>query len=183
MPESFRMINGQAAVLALGPRDSRIIFDGARDTRGPARHIREVWAPKAQLSRVETLDINGMPSATATTRINSRSGQLDVRLVAIGFDSNTIYRFLFATPPSMTESLSVDLRRTTYSFRRLSAAEAAAIKPNRLRIQTVKRGETVSSLAAKTPFDDLPEKRFQTLNGLAPGADLTAGEKVKLVVQ
>ncbi len=183
VPESFRMINSQKAVLALGPRDSRIIFDLARDSRGPARHIREVWAPKAQLSRVENLEINGLPSATATTRINSRSGQLDVRLVAIGFDSNTIYRFLFATPPSVTESLSVDLRRTTYSFRRLSAEEAAAIKPNRLRIHTVKRGETVSSLAARTPFDDLPEKRFRTLNGLAPGAGLKAGEKVKLVVQ
>ena len=183
VPESFRMINSQKAVLALGPRDSRIIFDLARDTRGPARHIREVWAPKAQLSRVEDLEINGLPSATATTRINSRSGQLDVRLVAISFDSNTIYRFLFATPLSVTESLSVDLRRTTYSFRRLSAEEAAAIKPNRLRIHTVKRGETVSSLAARTPFDDLPEKRFRTLNGLAPGAGLKAGEKVKLVVQ
>jgi len=185
VPESFRMINSQAAVLALGPQDSRIIFDRAKDPSGigPARHIREVWAPKAELSRVETLEINGLPAATATTRVNSRGGQLDARLVAIGFDSKTIYRFLFATPPSVTQSLSVELRRTTYSFRRLSAAEAAAIKPNRLRIHTVKRGETVSSLAARTPFDDLPEKRFQTLNGLAPGAGLTAGEKVKLVVQ
>ncbi len=185
VPESFRIINGAAAVQALGPRGTRIIFDRARDPRGigPARHIREVWASKAQLSRVETLDINGLPAATATTKIDSRSGQLDIRLVAIEYGDGTIYRFLFATTPSVTESLSVDLRRTTYSFRRLSAAEAAAIKPNRLRIHTVKRGETVSSLAAKTPFDDLPEKRFQTLNGLAPGAGLKAGEKVKLVVQ
>ena len=83
----------------------------------------------------------------------------------------------------MTQSLSVDLRRTTYSFRRLSGAEAAAIKPSRLRIHTVRRGETVSGLAARMPFSDLPEKRFRTLNGLAPGAGLKAGQKVKLVVQ
>ena len=185
VPESFRLFNSSKAVLALGPQDSRIVFDGASDSRrlGPARHIREVWAPKAQLSRVERLEINGMPAATATTRLNSRGGQLDARLVAIAYDEATLYRFLFATPPSVTQSLSVDLRRTTYSFRRLSGAEAAAIKPSRLRIHTVRRGETVSGLAARMPFSDLPEKRFRTLNGLAPGAGLKAGQKVKLVVQ
>ena len=186
VPESFTLFNSSRAVLALGPQQSRVVFDGVEDARGlgPARHIREVWAPKAQLSRVERLEINGMPAATATTRINSRSaGRLDARLVAISYDEETLYRFLFATPPSVTQSLSVDLRRTTYSFRRLSAAEAAAIKPNRLRIHTVRRGETVSALAARMPFSDLPEKRFLTLNGLAPGAGLKAGQKVKLVVQ
>lgn len=185
VPESFRLFNSSNAVLALGPQDSRIIFTGAADDRGigPARHIREIWAPKAKLSRVENLDINGMPAATATTSINSRGGRLDGRLVAISYDEGTIYRFLFATPPSATRSLSVDLRRTTYSFRRLSDAEAAAIKPNRLRIHTVRRGDTVSALAGRMPFSDLPEKRFRTLNGLAPEAGLKVGEKVKLVVQ
>ncbi len=185
VPESFRLFNSSDAVLALGPQGSRIIFDGAADPRGigPARHIREDWAPKARLSRVENLEINGLPAATATTQIDSRSGRVDARLVAIGFDEETIYRFLYATPPSLTRNLSVELRRTTYSFRKLSAAEAAEIKPNRLRIHTVKRGDSVSSLAARTPFDDLAEKRFLTLNGLAPGAGLKKGEKVKLVVQ
>ncbi len=185
VPESFRLFNSSDAVLALGPQGSRIIFDLGPDPRGigPARHIREVWAPKARLSRVENLEINGLPAATATTQIDSRSGRVDARLVAIGYDEETIYRFLFATPPSLTRSLSVELRRTTYSFRKLSATEAAEIKPNRLRILTVRRGDSVSSLAARTPFDDLAEKRFLTLNGLAPGAGLKAGEKVKLVVQ
>ncbi|MDJ0945026.1 MAG: M48 family metalloprotease [Kiloniellales bacterium] len=185
VPESFRMINSAAAVLALGPQDSRIIFDGDTNERllTPARYMREVWAANAKISRVEELEINGMPAATSTSQVNSRSGRLDVRLVAIGYNRDTIYRFLFATPPRATQSLSVDLRRTTYSFRKLSAEEAADIKPNRLRIHTVKRGDSVSALAARTPFDDLPEKRFLTLNGLAPGAGLKAGEKVKLVVQ
>jgi predicted Zn-dependent protease len=75
------------------------------------------------------------------------------------------------------------MRRTTYSFRKLTDAEAAALKPQRIRIVTVQPGDTVASLAARMPFEDYKVERFRTLNGLAEGAALTPGQKVKLVAE
>ena len=69
----------------------------------------------------------------------------------------------------------------TYSFRKLSDKEAAALKPYRLRVVTVKAGDTVQSLAAKMPFETANVDRFLVLNGLESGARLTPGQRVKII--
>ena len=72
---------------------------------------------------------------------------------------------------------------TTYSFRKLSAAEAAAIKPLRVRIHTVRPGETPQTIAARMPFESYALARFLALNGLSPESRLGAGQKVKIVAE
>jgi predicted Zn-dependent protease len=106
---------------------------------------------------------------------------MDVRLIAIRVDARTIYRFLFVTPAAMTARIAPELRRTTYSFRRLSDVELAGLRPLRLRIVTVSPGDTVDSLARRMPFEDYRNERFEVLNGLAPNARLAPGMRVKLI--
>ena len=67
------------------------------------------------------------------------------------------------------------------SFRRLSAAEAATIKPRYLRVVAVKRGDTIASLAARMAYRDAPTERFLALNGLDPQTKLQPGNMVKIV--
>ncbi len=45
-------------------------------------------------------------------------------------------------------------RRTTYSFRMLSAAEVRALRPLRVRIEPVQRGDTAQTLARRMAFED-----------------------------
>ena len=61
-------------------------------------------------------------------------------------------------------------------------AEAAAIRPRVIDVVTVAPGDTVQSLAARMAYRDFKLDRFLALNGLAPGARLAPGQKVKLVV-
>jgi len=49
-------------------------------------------------------------------------------------------------------------------------------------IVTVAPGDTVQSLASRMAYRDFKLDRFLVLNGLAPGAKLVPGQKVKLVV-
>jgi predicted Zn-dependent protease len=135
------------------------------------------------LRQVEGLDINGMPAATAATRINTDDGAMDVRLVAIRERPERIYRMIFLTPPSLTGQLSTELQRTTYSFKRLTAAEARAIKPLRVDVITVRKGDSAEALAGRMPFDSFRLERFLTLNGLRRGQAPTPGEKVKVIVE
>ena len=83
----------------------------------------------------------------------------------------------------MTARLEVDFRRATYSFRRISETEAAAIQPLRIKVVPVKPGDTATSLAAGFPFERFRLRWFETLNGQRPGQRLTPGAKVKIVVE
>jgi predicted Zn-dependent protease len=77
--------------------------------------------------------------------------------------------------------LSQAYRETTYSFRNVSASEAAGWKPWRVRLHQVRAGDTVESLAARLPFDKLKVERFRAINGLGAGEALRPGQTVKLV--
>jgi predicted Zn-dependent protease len=185
VPKGFRLINSEKAVIALGPDSSHIEFTGDKRPGGMAMtsYLTSVWAKGVTLADVEPLTVNGMEAATARARVKTNEGVMDARLVAFAFDANSIYRFLFLTPPQATRQLSEGLRRTTYSFRRLSPAEAAGIHPMRIRVVTAGPGDTVESFAGRQPFDSYSVERLRVLNGFAPGERISAGEKVKVVVE
>jgi predicted Zn-dependent protease len=183
VPAGFVMSNRPTSVLARRPGGGVIRFDSAQRSRtdDPLEHLRSEWAAKANLANVQRLDINGMAAATATTQARTQDGQQDARLVAIRYARGRIYRFLFLTPPGLTRRLQEGLQQTTYSFRRLSDREAAALKPKRLRIVTVRRGDSVDSLAARMAVAEHRTERFRVLNALPANARLSPGERVKIV--
>ncbi len=126
VPKGFRLFNSPKAVVAFGPKGSRIVFDRApKPSDGPMKsYLTNVWARGASLEEVERISINGLEGATGITRLRTDKGVLDVRLLAIRVNLQSIYRFLFLTPSDLTRKLARDLRRTTYSFRRLDEPEA-----------------------------------------------------------
>lgn len=186
VPPGFQIVNRPASVIARGPGGAQIVFD--RDARPQAAgtamtsYLQGVWARGARLQAVEQITINGLEAATGAARLSTNRGPMDARLVAIRFDPRTVYRFVFVTAPAATAQHNEAFRRTTYSFKRLSDAEAAAAKPPRIRVVTVAPGDTVESLARRMPFDTAQVARFRLLNGLGPGDSVRAGERVKLVV-
>lgn len=185
VPDGFRLANSDARVLARGPEGAGIIVDQARAT-GPgsmSAYLTQVWANGVTLQGVEAITVNGMAAATGQVSVDGRGGPRDLRLVAIRYDDSTIYRMLFITPPKVTASLSRPLRETTYSFRKLSAGEAAALKPWRVVLHTVRPGETASVLAERMPFPDYRLRRFLVLNGLSENSPLPAGRVVKLIAE
>ena len=68
------------------------------------------------------------------------------------------------------------------SLRRITPAEAAAIRPKVIDVVTVRRGDTIQSLAGRMAYRDFQVDRFLALNGLAANSPLAPGQKVKLVV-
>jgi predicted Zn-dependent protease len=68
------------------------------------------------------------------------------------------------------------------SVRRMSAADAAAIRSRRVSVVTVKPGDTVATLSNRMAYDDDRVGRFAVLNGLATNSRLVPGARVKLIV-
>src|SRR5690606_3136981 len=62
------------------------------------------------------------------------------------------------------------------------ASEKAALKPLRVRVLTVKPGQTVGSLAAGMVGVDRKLDLFRVINALGPGATVSAGDKAQIII-
>jgi len=184
VPEGFRMRNATDKVVASDTSGAAIVFDIAPIQRAQSMpaYVQQEWAPSARLADVEPLRVNGLDGATARTVGRTDGGPVDLRLLALNRDGRSAFRFLFVSPQQRTAALNLPFRETTYSFRSLSAAEAAAIRPLRLTVRPARPGDSVEALAAPLPYGALNAEWFRVLNDLAPGAQPEPPRKIKVVV-
>jgi predicted Zn-dependent protease len=182
VPPGFRLANAPNYVLAEGPEGAFILFDRAPERyRGPmTAYLRDVWA-ESDLENLERITVNNMEAATGRLRVTSRSGERDLRGLAIRYDENTIYRFLFVTPVNKTARFAEPFRRTTYSFQRLSKREAAAVKPQRIRLHTVRPGESAADIAEHMSVESARLEHLLVLNGLSSGREVKPGDVMKII--
>ncbi len=184
VPPEYQLFDTQRAVFAPGPGDALIVFDAAPQ----AERLQQVamaqyvgGAARAGLGEVKTMRVTGLEAATGALNVQTNRGAMELRLAAIRTDPSHVYRFRFLTPLSLLAQLGPGNLRTLQSFRSLSAAEAAALKPLRLRVITVKQGDTVAAMANRMAFESYRAERLRVLNGLAPGATLAPGQRVKII--
>jgi predicted Zn-dependent protease len=67
------------------------------------------------------------------------------------------------------------------SMRRVTASEAAAVRPRKLVVVTAKAGDTLQSLSARMAYSDAAMERFLVLNALNTNSRIVPGQKVKIV--
>ena len=94
------------------------------------------------------------------------------------FSNSQAFHFVTISPAGQSATFDPMFR----SLRRISASEAAGIKPRRIDIVTARAGDTVRSLAGRMAYTDYQLERFLVLNGLSANASLSAGQKLKVVV-
>ena len=184
VPPGYRMSNGTSAVSVSGSA-GKAQFSGGR-FGGPLeqyimRVFQELTRGQIQLAipPVQRTTINGVPAAFTTARTQSRSGMIDVTVVAYQWEPDRVYHFITITPGGSGAGVFTPMIN---SLRKISVAEAAAIRPRIIDVVTVRPGDTVQSLAARMAYRDYKVDRFLSLNGLAPSSLLAPGQKVKLVV-
>ena len=102
-------------------------------------------------------------------------------MVAIALNPGRVARFLFAVPAGEAGGLDDLAEQTLASFRRLSADEADATGPLRVRVVEVAQGDTIDSLSRMMAFEDHRRERFMVLNGFDEETDLAPGMLVKVV--
>jgi predicted Zn-dependent protease len=177
VPEGFVIDNTAAAVTAAGPGDTAVRFDGVTLSRrvGLADYLRSGWVQGLVPGSIRTDIINGNEAARA--RASADGWQFAITVVRAG---SQVYRLLTAAPSDSTALGPVDTA-VTGSFRVLSNAEQAALEPLKVRVVTVRSGQNVSSLAAQMSGVSDKVALFRLLNGLGPGASLSAGAQVKIV--
>lgn len=182
VPNGYGMQNGADAVSISGNGGQ------AQFTTGPysgdmnayiAAAFRAV-AGNAAISpgAIQRTTIGGIPASYATARVNSQSGQVDVTVFAYEFSRSSAFHFVTLTKAGGGGAFNSMFN----SVRRLSAAEASVIRPRRIDVVTIGRGDTMASLARRMAYSNYQAERFQVLNRLTASSRLTPGQKVKIVV-
>jgi predicted Zn-dependent protease len=177
VPPDFAIDNSAAAVTATGPGEMAIRFDGVALDKGTplVDYIRSGWVSGLDNASVRSLTINGNDAAVAHAA--AEGWQFDITVVRAG---SQVYRLLTAAPVAST-SLRAVAEMVGGSFKLLSAREKAALKPLRIRVVTVKPGQTTGAIAATMVGVDRKLDLFRVLNALSPGASVSAGDKVKII--
>lgn len=186
VPEGFAMHNTPDAVLAISEKKKVIIkFDDADEPFDGemTSYITDDWAKERDLQDLAATRLGALPAATAKTYIDTRHERLLARIAAIRFDSKRIFRFIALAPGEGVANLPGAFQETIASFRTLSKAEAAAVRPWRVKIARIQPGDTAWSLGRRMPFTKFQTEYFRMLNGLEEGDRLIAGNKMKLVVE
>ena len=182
-PSGFGMENGADAVSVTGS-GGQAQFGVAPYSGNLAAYIDNVFAklggasgsvPAGEVSRTT---VNGLPAAWRTVRANSQSGPVDATVFAYDFGGGKAYHFLLLTAAGQGVGPFAPM---VQSVQRLSAQDAAAIKPRRVAVVAVKADDTVQSLAKRMAYDNLQLERFLTINALAANSSLKPGQKVKIV--
>ena len=183
-PEGFSLTNSPQAIRLSGPNGVAGEFGGGTLPSGGigsyaellARHV--VGKGQAEVVAADRATINGLPAAILQLRLAVQNGAVPLVIAAYDGGNGQAYHFIMASPPA--NASAVALQQLFGSFRRLSAAEAAQLKPRVLRTVRVAANDTVDTLAARMA-DPAPRALFLMLNGRSPEQPLRAGELVKLV--
>ena len=184
VPTGYLMQNGTRAVTIQGSAD-RASSRGGRYTGSIDdyiyRVIQELTGGRCswQHGPTQRTRVNGIPASYVDRAANTSSGAVDVGVFAYQWDANTIYHFVMLTRAGQGIGPFASM---VNSLRRITPAEAAAIRPKVIDVVTVQRGDTIQSLASRMAYRDFQLERFLSLNGLAANSPLVPGQKVKLVV-
>lgn len=179
-PEGFTLDNTAQAVLGTkngGEQALRLDMVQVPAEQKLTDYLASGWFENVDANSLQELTINGFPAAAA----KAEGEQWTFRLYAIRFGSE-VYRFVYA---SKIKSAGIDraFRNSVDTFRRMSLAEIKNVKPLRIKVVTVRSGDTVQRMANRMAMADHPMQRFLVLNGLAPGQKLQAGDQVKIVAE
>lgn len=176
-PVGFEIDNTADAVMATGPGEVAIRFDGTQVTSKPSMvdYMRSGWVTGLDETTVRATTSNGLPAAVAKARADR--WEFEIMVVDAG---DRIYRFLTAAPIG-SPNLAPAAKAVADSFRIMSPAEKAALKPLRIRVVTAKPGETIATLANRLTGTDRKLDLFRLLNAIPPGGTVSAGDRVKLI--
>jgi predicted Zn-dependent protease len=178
VPVGYRLENTREAVLASAGRDTAMRFDAATTgmETSPEEYLASGWINGLAQGSVRPLAVGELPAAMA----EANAGEWTFRIGAVRVGPS-MYRLIFA---ERGDGAAIDraLRQTLASFRRMSPADIARLRPLRIDIVAAQPGDTVGRLAARMRGTDRRLTLFRLINSLSRNDAVEPGRKYKIVV-
>jgi predicted Zn-dependent protease len=178
-PRDFRLYNDHEGVLGIGSDRSLLYFTC---TAGNVPGKLDDWMRnklQPTPTDIQSTKIGGAEAAIGARPRGSDTGLNQVRYVIIRRPDGICYFNLVSDGPDRDRRIAA-MVEATRSFHDLTPAEAAALRPYRLRV-VARGGASAASFAARMPYPDLKLDRLLTLNGVDDAAGFAQREQVKIV--
>ena len=181
-PQGFYLVNGTRAVSISGQSGKGELASAAYSGNLDA-YVRAVFAGLSDQQRlvpdsVRTTTVNGIPAAYGVVRTNTGDGTRDIVVFAYAWGPSQAFHFTTISEAGQAGAFDPMFS----SMRRITIGEAGAVRARRLMVVTVKKDDTLQSLARRMAYDDRPLDRFLVLNGFDAATRLVPGSRVKLIV-
>lgn len=184
-PEGWEVVNSPVQVVAKQPganvfllleavqrRSGRTLEDTALQDMNAAG-FRAIGAGPTQINGLEAFVGTYQGSTQDLGRVRLRVGHI--------LHDRSLYRLAGITPEQLFQSVEETFTSSIRSFRPLTTEEAGKIRPNRVQLYTVRRGDTWELIAKQSQGVIAPE-RLAIMNGHSVADQPEAGEQVKIVV-
>lgn len=182
VPQGMKLANTPSAVVARSA-NAQMQFTAGQSTQTPQQIIDGPISKQlgVSLAPSRATTINGRSAAVGSARANTQSGPVDVQVFAIRWDASTTYLFMWLTPANATQSLQRGINASVSSLRAIDPRSVSVPAAERIRVSTVRAGDTAAGIAAQTSFPQAKTEKFVVLNGLPSAGALQAGQRVKVV--
>ncbi len=196
-PEGWELTNTPQAVLAQEPgtdhymvlqavEQPRLLRQGSGGQGGQA--IADAAVAAMRSAGYTVVDgridrINGQEAHVGLYRGNAEDvGKVLMRAahIAIGPQLYVVAGF---APEKQFEQVDKDISSSVRTFRQLSAAEASAVRPNKITFYTVKGGDSWQSIAARQGRNFVNAATLAIMNDHDVHVQPNAGERVKIIVE
>jgi predicted Zn-dependent protease len=183
-PPGFTLTNSPQTIRLQGPGGIVGEFGGGALPPGGLDRYAELLAQQtagdvpAEVAAAERTAVNGTQAVLLQMRLAVRQGRVPVAIAVYDGGDGQAYHMVVISPPADANAASV--LALIRSFRRLSTAEAAQLRPRIVRVVQVGPADTASTLISRMA-DSTPAALFELLNGKSTGQPLRPGERVKLV--
>ena len=184
-PQGWEIQNSATQVLAKAPdRDNFLMLQLVPGARGNLQQIAQASMANAGFRQLqgEPANLNGLNAYVGTYQGSIQGLGNVATLAAHVVHGNNVYLFAGLAPPNQFQGAQQQFASSIRSFRALSASEAAAIRPNRVDIYTVRGGDTWGSIAGRSGGIVKPAT-LAIMNDYEPNQPPRAGDRIKIVVE
>ncbi|MEM7465364.1 MAG: M48 family metalloprotease [Pseudomonadota bacterium] len=181
-PAQWRIQNLPDRVVALSPDNQVQLQMTLAPNVGnatPAQIVQKLGIQS--LSNAQRIGQGGIDGVTGITSVNTNAGQLAARVSVLKDGQNG---YVFTGMGKSNNALSQydrQLVASAHSFRRLSRAERANIKPQRIRVVRLKGNLGWPALARISPLETLPEDQLRLLNADGNQGAIPPSKRIKVI--
>lgn len=185
-PRGWEIQNTKTQVMAKAPEQNHImLLQLVQNPSGSVDQIARTGMANAGFRELngQRSNINGLDAYVGTYQ-GALEGLGNVVVTAAHIvHERSVYVLAGLAPPNEFERAQQEIVVSIRSFRSLTRTEAAAIKPNRIDLYTVRAGDTWPSIAERSGDGTVKPATLAIMNNSEPGQPPRPGDRVKVVIE
>ena len=185
-PRGWEIQNTKTQVMAKAPEQSHImLLQLVENPSGSVDQIARTGMANAGFRQLNgrSSNINGLDAYVGTYQ-GALEGLGNVVVTAAHVvHERSVYVLAGLAPPNEFQRVQEQITASIQSFRSLTRTEAAAIKPNRIDLYTVRAGDTWASIAQRIGDGTVKPATLAIMNNFEPGQSPRPGDRVKVVIE